>query len=310
MDTRLVVSRTLPDGRRTMVFPFHVSLEGLESATICRDEEDYDVMVKNIFLCARRNNIIVVIYSVVSNHAHIAILGENIITARRFSDRLKQVQSMWLHRKYGDEKLLFRKKADVSIIDTVQYARNVLAYIPRNALDNGAKNIAEYKWTGFLAMFSENKPSPGMIPVKSLSTREIARYLHTGDRLSDVGWYLNTDGTLNPICACDNNYLESIFNHDQTFFLRTIGSVNSSEMKYLSSMAKSRKMNDAEFLKTVNELSQEWYHKEARDLPPDGKARFIEYLQKKYYLSVPQVARCLNMKREDVSVLLGKQNSH
>lgn len=293
-----------------MVSPFHVSLEGLESATICRDEEDYDVMVKNIFLCARRRNVIVIIYAVVSNHAHIAVLGKDLISTKRFSDHLKQVQSMWLHRKYGDEKILFRKKADISIIDTVQYARNVLAYIPRNALDNGAKNIYEYKWTGFRAMFSENTPSPGMIHVKSLSTREIARYLHTGDRLSDVGWYLNADGTLDPEGACDSNYLESVFNHDQTFFLRAIGSVNSSEMNYQSFVAKSRKMNDAEFLNTVNELSREWYHKDARDLPPEGKARFIEYLKKKYFLSVPQVARCLNMKREDVSVLLGRRNIH
>jgi hypothetical protein len=36
------VFRTLPNGRALLVRPFHVSLEGLKSAIICRDEEDYD----------------------------------------------------------------------------------------------------------------------------------------------------------------------------------------------------------------------------------------------------------------------------
>lgn len=305
-DQRLIVTRSLPNGQISEVRPFHVSLEGLESATICRDEEDYDIMVKNIFLCALRNNVIVIIYAVVSNHAHVAILGENQMAVRRYSDGLKQVQSMWLKRKYGDVKILYRKKAEIREIDSVRYARNVLAYIPRNALDNGARNISEYKWTGFRGMFSNGCSVAKGIPVCRMTTRAKERILHTGDDLKNVRWILNDSGEIEPGSACDSQYLEMIFNRDQSFFLRMIGSVSSSEMNYLLSSSISKRMTDEEFLKTANTLSQEWYRKDIKALSLSEKARFLGYLCRKVYLSIPQVARCLNMKREAIAAILGR----
>lgn len=305
MDTRLIVTRTLPNGTIAKVRPFHISMEGLESATICRDEEDYDVMVKNIFLCSRRCNVIVIIYAVVSNHAHIAILGTETKQVNLYADNLKKVQSMWLHRKYGDKNLLLSKKVDISELDTLQYARNALAYIPRNALDNGALNISEYKWTGFRGMFSNGKAGIDAIPVREMTTRAIEKILHTGDSLKSVGWMLNKNGEIEPGSACDWKYLEMIFNNDQAFFLRLIGSVNVADMNYQLSLAKSSRMTDEDFLKTADRYSQEWYRKDTHELSLGDKAKFIGYLGKKVYLSVPQVARCLNMKREDVSSILG-----
>lgn len=49
-----ICERTLPDGSVCKVYPFHISLEGMEELIPCRDDEDYDVMEKYIFLCARR----------------------------------------------------------------------------------------------------------------------------------------------------------------------------------------------------------------------------------------------------------------
>ena len=46
------VVRKLPDGRTRNVEPYHVCLKGLETAVLCRDEEDYDVMVKVLAVCA------------------------------------------------------------------------------------------------------------------------------------------------------------------------------------------------------------------------------------------------------------------
>ena len=59
------VVREMPDGSPRRVFPFHLSLEGLEKAIICRDEKDYDILVKYVFLCALKKNVRVVTYVVV-----------------------------------------------------------------------------------------------------------------------------------------------------------------------------------------------------------------------------------------------------
>lgn len=67
--------RTLPDGTVSKVYPFHVCLRGLEMDVLCRDDDDYDAMVKIICVSGRRHNVIVIIYGVVSNHAHVAVLA-------------------------------------------------------------------------------------------------------------------------------------------------------------------------------------------------------------------------------------------
>ena len=69
------VVRKMPDGSTRRVEPYHVCLKGLETAILCRDDEDYDVMVKVLAVCARRHNVIIVTYSVVSNHTHAAALA-------------------------------------------------------------------------------------------------------------------------------------------------------------------------------------------------------------------------------------------
>ncbi|MBQ1623274.1 MAG: hypothetical protein II097_01790, partial [Bacteroidales bacterium] len=72
---RRIVSRKLPDGSIRHVQPFHISMEGLEKTILCRDEQDYDAMVKILCVCARRRNVLIIVYAVVSNHSHVAVLA-------------------------------------------------------------------------------------------------------------------------------------------------------------------------------------------------------------------------------------------
>ena len=57
------VVRKMPDGSTRRVEPYHVCLKGLETAILCRDDEDYDVMVKVLAVCARRHNVIIVTHA-------------------------------------------------------------------------------------------------------------------------------------------------------------------------------------------------------------------------------------------------------
>lgn len=304
MDSRLIDVRELPDGRIARVMPFHISLEGLESELICRDEEDYDIMVKHIFLCARKQNVLVIIYAVVSNHAHIAVLSENREIAEKYAYDLKKRHSMWLRSKYGVSKVLRDSESYIAAIDTLPYARNVLAYIPRNAIDNFAGNISDYKWTGFRGMFCNGEIKVGKSLVSSLSKSKQRALFHTKDSLDGVQWYINEDGNLEPASTCDWKYLERIYNHDQSYFLKMIGSVNVNEMEYGISVSKSIKMTDSEFLKTVDEYAARYYGSEVRQLSPLLKAKLLGYLNRILRMSVPQVARCFGMDRDAVRSIL------
>lgn len=302
------VIKQLPDGRLDRVIPFHVSFEGLEKAIICRDDEDYDRMVKCIFVCARRKNVLVITYVVVSNHAHLAILARNIKEANEYAEEVKRVFSMQIKNRNGESKILKGTDVNVQVLDTLWYLRNALAYIIRNAFDNGATNIYEYKWSGFRAAFCK-KLSGRTIPVSSLTKRERENIMHTGDTLKDVSWLLNESYELEPVSACETAYLEQAFNNDQSFFLRCIGTVNTSEMTQKLVISPRVKKTDGDLLKEAEELSCRWFSCNLSMLTSEKKARLLPYIYRSAKTSIAQLSSIFGLNHETVSRLLNKKQA-
>ena len=299
-----VCERTLPDGSVRKVYPFHISLEGVEELILCRDDEDYDVMEKYIFLCARRKNIIVIIHIVMSNHAHASVLAACLNEAENYKDELKRMYAQYFSHKYKERKVLGKTSAVALYLDSDWYLRNTLAYIPRNALDAMAR-IEDYRWSGYRAMFGDGKIPPNARPARMLTKREKEALFHTHDSLSNLPWLLNADNGLEPTGACDHTYLEAAFNHDQAYFLKTIGSVNMAEMKQKLMDDPRRRQNDSEFYKTVNDITQRWFNQDMANLSRDKKARLLPYVYRSYRTSVAQLARCFGMERKNIAHLLG-----
>lgn len=294
----------MPDGSLGRVSPFHVSFEGLEKSIICRDDTDCDNMVKTIFVCARRKNVIVIIYAVVSNHAHVAVLAQTYSDAEDYANEVKRNYSQLFQKRYGESKILRRTDVKVQLLDTDWYLRNALAYIPRNAYDNGALSIQDYKWTGFRAFFRKG-PQPGYRrQVSGMTKREWRTIMHTGDDLSGVPWMLNTDDEIEPASACDIEYLENAFNNDESFFYRSVGSVNTAEMNQRLVVSPRRMKTDSDLFKEVEELSRRWFMTGISDLPISRKARLIPYVYHSMKTTVPQLARIFGIGREGISQLL------
>ena len=298
-----IVERTLPDGTAARVQPFHVSLKGLEKTVLCRDDEDYDATVKYIAICAKRKNVIVVIYAVVSNHSHECVLARSQRDADAYGEELKRMYSMWFSKKYKEEGILQRVDAKAIPLDTDSHLRNALAYIPNNALDNNCP-VHEYPWSGFRAMFRhtpENKIwKPGIKPVSLLTKREREVIMHTGDSLKFVPWLLDEDDRLAPESFCDCDYLEQVFNHDQAFWLRIAGGVNQAEMEETLVEAPRRMLPDSEFYKVVADIVGRWFKTGIAVLPPEKKIRLIPYIWRTRKTTVNQLSRVLGMDRATV----------
>lgn len=293
-----IVIRTLPNGMQARVQPFHVSLEGLQNNILCRNHEDYDAMVKYIAICGRRKNVIIVIYAVVSNHSHEGVLARNQMEADAFGEELKRMYSMWIRRKYGEEALLQKVDSKAIPLDNDRHVRNALAYIPRNAIDNGSP-VQDYKWSGFRAMFSERSARPEGRRVSLLTKREREDILHTGDKLKNVPWMLDDEGCLLPESFCDAEYLEQAFNHDSAFWLRAIGSVNPAEMEETLVNAPRERLPDSEFYKVVADTAGRWFNEDIGRLPKEKKLRLIPYLWRTRRTTVNQLARVLGMDRDE-----------
>jgi len=282
-------------------------MEGMEKAILCRDDDDYDAMVKILCVCAHRKNVLIIVYAVVSNHSHIAVLAPGYPEAKAFGQEAKRMYSMWFSHRYHERRTLQRMDVKALLLDSDWYARNALAYILRNALDNGC-NVNEYPWSGYRAMFSgEELETNDDRQVSSLTKRERREWMHTADSLTDVSWRLDENHRLIPSSFCDCDYLEQAFEYDQAYFLKTIGGQNIAEMTLKLIDHPRKKLVDSEFYKTVNEISLRWYQTELTTLSMERKLRLIPYLWHSIRTSIPQLARTLGLSREQISASLGRQ---
>lgn len=303
---RRIVPRTLPDGTVRNVQPFHVCLEGLEKAVLCRDDDDYDAIVKIICVAARRKNVIVVIYVVVSNHSHITILARSQNDAEAYGEEVKKLASMWISGRYRERKVLRRTDVKSPCLDTDWYVRNALAYVPRNALDNGC-NVNDYPWSGYRAMFRGNVAPEFPEPVRKvgeMTRREMRALFHTGDNLSGVPWLVDAEGHLIPESFCDVEYLEQAFNNDQVYFIRTIGEVNVAEMRQRLVDGPRTMRTDGEVLKDAAAEADRWFKTELSALSLFQKARLIPYFWRTRKTTVRQIARVFGLDRKTVEAIL------
>jgi len=302
-----IVHRKLPDGSFRNVQPFHVSMEGLEKVVLCRDDQDYDALVKILCVCARRKNVLIVVYVVVSNHCHTAVLAVSQKEADAFGQEAKRMYSMWFSRRYNERQTLQKMDVKALCLDTDWYVRNALAYILRNALDNGC-NVNEYRWSGYRAMFLQNKSEKNAYrQVSTLTKSERRRIMHTGDRLDDVNWQIDGNSFLIPSSICDHDYLEQAFENDQAFFLKTIGGQNSSEIKNRLVDNPRSLLIDSEFYKMVNETSERWFQTGLSQLSLNQKTRLIPYIRRTMRTTIPQLARTFGLNRDYVSAILNKR---
>ena len=304
---RRIVQRRLPDGSIRTVQPFHICMEGMETVVLCRDEEDYDAMVKIICLCARRKNVIVIIYAVVSNHCHVAVLAVSQKDADCFGAELKRIYSMWFSRKYGENEILRNSDVKAIALDSDWYVRNALAYIPRNALDNGC-NVDTYPWSGYRAMFKgDAMEKRNGFPVDRLTKVERRSIFHTGDNMKDATWLIDNDKRLIPSSFCDTDYLEQVFNGDQAFFMKTIGILNPAEMHSKLVEQPRMRFSDSEFYKLVNEISLRFFKTDLSQISLTQKYRLLPYVKRSFHTTIPQLARAFGLTRDQVSAALGEK---
>lgn len=303
---RRIVNHELPDGSIRQVSPFHISLEGLETVVLCRDDRDYDAMVKIICVAARRKNVVVIIYAVVSNHCHVAVLAASQEDAQAYGQEIKRMYAMWFRRRYGDNAILRGADVKAILLDSDWYVRNALAYIPRNALDNGC-NVNEYRWTGYRGMFRNGQDAGTSRKVASLTKRERERIMHTGDDLNGVAWRIDGSEELIPDSFCEHRYLEQAFEGDPAFFLKTIGGQNAAELEEDLIRKPRRMVTDGDFFKQANETSKRWYQEDLSAISRERKFRLILYLFRTCRTTVPQTARVFALPRDTVSRVLGKK---
>ena len=261
------------------------------------------MLTKYVFLCALSKNVRVVTYVVVSNHLHVIVLAENQAQAEAYGDEIRRRYAMWFSHRYHERRLYHDKCVDAQWIDTDWYLRNAIAYVFRNALDNG-DSVEKYPWSGYRALFCNGRCSVWTRPVSTLTKRETETLFHTNESISSTGWLINADGQLEPVSTCDFDYVEKAFDGSQSFLLRMIGTVNMAEMKQKLVDAPRTRMLDGEFFKHISSVSDRWFGKTVSELSRVEKTRLIPYISHTTCTSIPQLARAFGMGRNEIADIL------
>ena len=102
--------------------------------------------------------------------------------------------------------------------------------------------------------------------------------------------------------------MESAFLGDQAYYLRMIGEVNPAEMRQKLVLNSRVWQNDSQFMVCVADVTGRWFKKEVPALTPAEKAKLVTYLFRSYCTSVAQLARCLQLRKEDVRRVLWENN--
>lgn len=107
---------------------YHVCTNGLEQVTLLKDEEDFRTAWNYLEILACKD----------ASDANTAI------------KLFKQQISKYLRNKYGVSQVLHNTEDCISVIDTVQYMKNCIAYILRNAVcARICARPEDYRWASY-----------------------------------------------------------------------------------------------------------------------------------------------------------------
>lgn len=304
MKFQRITKKTLPDGSVSTVYPFHVCSEGHIDRVLCRDEEDFRVAFNFIPICARRSNVIVVSDCVLSSHMHSGLLARCYEDAVCFGNSYKQSYSKYYTNRY-DENCSIYQRVDTRpvYIEDDNYLRNVLCYIPRNALDMGIA-VDQYEWSSYRSMFSCGRSERKCFPISSLTTRQTRDMFKTGDCLGDTNWLISGSGIIEPVSYCDWRYAEAAFYDDPKFFLRKLGTTDDELMEQLMVKDQQRMKPLDELIKLAEERSRNRFSKSLSQLSFTQKIPLVKAMYYSIHTSPKQLARCFGVEKDQIDWIL------
>ena len=284
---------------------YHVCTEGMESAVIMKDDEDYKVARNYLALSAWKTKTIIVAFSLMSNHLHVLIGTKYRRQASEFIRCFKQVYSTYLHNKYSLSDALKGLPESIALISDIKYLRNCIAYILRNAVcAKICRRVDEYPWSSYGAYF-QTGGSQVSFPISSLKGRKRKVLLKTRMNLDDCPYYVDAEGNITVESFVKSELVHQAFNWSGKFFLFSLGSCNDSQMEYELVSRPMIRANDQDLMSAIEGyVSQRFKGKTISALTTSEKCSILKKLFYDYKSSVPQLARVLGLSRDFVRKVL------
>lgn len=274
--------------------------------TLLKDEEDNKTAWNYLALCAWRAGVQVVAFVLMSNHIHVQITCRDIKSAQKLIRHFKQLLSTYLRNKYGLSKVMHCTNDSISLIDSVQYLRNCIAYIFRNPVS--AKLCArpeDYKWSSYHSSFSVELEDKYSKKVCDLTYTEKRNLLKTGGDLTSCPLFINTEGYIVLESFVKNEILARTFRHSGKSFLYHLGCCNDAKMEYELVYQPLMNVTDYDMYDMISKyVAQRFPNKQLSELTTSEKCSILKSLFFNYKTTIPQLSRIMGLPRILVKKML------
>ena len=129
---------------------FHVITQGLDKRYIFQNAEDIKYYIKIMRNLAREQDVKIIAYCIMNNHAHMLIKSEKTEELGKYMQRLNTKYAMYYNKKYQRVGYVFKNRYKSEGIYNERYLYNCIKYIYNNPVKAGICNDAsEYPYSNY-----------------------------------------------------------------------------------------------------------------------------------------------------------------
>ena len=284
---------------------YHVCTNGQETPTIIMDEEDFKVAHNYMAIAGWKIGIDILVYAIMANHVHIMFVCKDRNLAVKYIRLFKRLYSTHLLNKYGMSDTLKGIEDSISLIDSISYFRNCVAYILRNALcARICRRIEDYPWCSYSCYFN-GTASKNLRKISKIGVCETRRILKTRQNLSDCPYLINPEGMIEANSFVRYDIVEKAFLNSGRFFLASLGTCNDAKMEYEMTCKPLVRVNDKELAEVIEALAEKKFTgKKISWLTQSEKCSIIKSIYFNNKTTIPQLSRILGLPKAIIRQIL------
>ena len=280
-----------------------ITTEHLKAGLWFRDEEDYKVGMNFVAIQAHTSRVVVLSFTLMSNHVHFVVKAESKKDAEAFIEGFKHRYSLYLRRKYGVKEFLRGNGVQIDFISPYdEDPEKAIAYVEMNCVAaNICSHPSQYPWGTGCLFFDQRKPDGR--PLGSFSKRACKRLLHTDVESLPDNWLIGADGHILPQNYVDVEAVQAFFRTPQrmNWFLTN----SSKAKKRLEADDNLPAFRDQVILAAVPDLCQSLFGKRKfSQLTRDEQVEFVRQLHFRFSAHVNQIARVCGLTYEQAARLM------
>lgn len=286
---------------------YHVCTNGHETPAIIMDEEDFKVAHNYLALAGWKIGIENLVYTIMTNHVHILVICKDRNLAVKYIRLFKRLYSTHLLNKYGMSDTLKGTEDSISLIDSISYFRNCVAYILRNALcARICRRIEDYPWCSYSCYFNDTS-SKDLRKISETGVCETRRILKTRQNLSNCPYLINSEGMIEAKSFVRYDIVEKAFLNSGRFFLTSLGTCNDAKMEYEMTFKPLVRVNDKELSEVIDTLVRKRFEgKKISELSQSEKCSIIKNIYFNNKTTVPQLSRILGLQKDLITHILSR----